>query len=68
MEIYFVRHGQTDGNVAKRHQANTTRLTDLGRKQAETAALRVKEINPDFFISSSMVRAYSEYRRALCGA
>ena len=57
MEIYFVRHGQTDGNVSKRHQANTTRLTDLGRKQAQDAALQVKEINPDFFISSSMVRA-----------
>lgn len=57
MEIYFVRHGQTDGNVAKRHQANTTRLTDLGRQQAEAAAQKVKEINPDFFISSSMVRA-----------
>lgn len=57
MEIYFVRHGQTDGNVARRHQANTTRLTTLGRQQAETAALVVKEINPDFFISSSMIRA-----------
>nr|MBP9842936.1 histidine phosphatase family protein [Candidatus Paceibacterota bacterium] len=57
MEIYFIRHGQTDGNVAKRHQANTTRLTDLGRQQAEAAAQRVKEIKPDFFISSSMVRA-----------
>lgn len=57
MEIYLIRHGQTDGNVAQRHQANTTRLTTLGRQQAETAALAVKEIKPDFFISSSMVRA-----------
>lgn len=57
MEIYFIRHGQTDGNVARRHQANTTRLTTLGRQQAETAALAVKEIKPDYFLSSSMVRA-----------
>lgn len=57
MEIYFVRHGQTEGNVARRHQANTTRLTTLGREQAYAAALRIKEIKPDYFMSSSMVRA-----------
>jgi broad specificity phosphatase PhoE len=57
MEIYLVRHGQTDGNLARRHQINSTRLTDVGRAQAQAAADAIKIINPDFFISSSMVRA-----------
>ena len=57
MHIYFVRHGQTEGNIARRHQANTTRLTELGKEQALRAAHAVKLVNPDFFISSSMVRA-----------
>lgn len=57
MEIYLVRHGQTDGNVARRHQADKTLLTPLGRSQAEAVAAKFKKINPTNLISSSLVRA-----------
>jgi len=57
MEIYFVRHGQTGGNVAHRHQAEHTPLTTLGKKQAITAAEIIKTYEPTHLVSSSMVRA-----------
>ncbi|MCB9810293.1 histidine phosphatase family protein [Candidatus Nomurabacteria bacterium] len=57
MEIYLVRHGETGGNVAKRHQAEHTSITKLGREQAKQAALKIKEINPTHLLTSNLVRA-----------
>lgn len=57
MEVYFVRHGQTAGNVAKRHQAEHTPLTPLGREQAKAAASLIKKIKPTQLITSTNVRA-----------
>lgn len=62
MEIYLVRHGQTDGNLAKRHQAETSPLTRKGRQQAKDAALKIAEIKPTHLISSTHIRALETAR------
>lgn len=57
MELYFVRHGQTGGNVAKRHQAEFTPLTTEGRAQVEATAVLLKDLQPTHLITSTHVRA-----------
>lgn len=57
MEIYFVRHGQTDGNVAQRNQHPDTELNERGKAQAKAVAEKVATINPTHLITSSQVRA-----------
>lgn len=56
IDIYFVRHGQTDGNLAKRHQAEITKLTPEGRGQIEKTATWAKTIKPTHLIASRHVR------------
>ncbi|MCA9358295.1 histidine phosphatase family protein [Candidatus Kaiserbacteria bacterium] len=62
MEIYFVRHGQTDGNLSRRHQIDTTELTFTGREQAVAAAKKIKALEPTHIITSSLVRAIETAR------
>jgi probable phosphoglycerate mutase len=57
MEVYFVRHGQTDGNVSKRHQAEKSQLTKVGKEQARETAHRLASLKPTHFVTSSPVRA-----------
>ncbi len=57
MDVYFVRHGQTDGNLAKRHQHSETPLNEVGQKQAEIAAWEISELKPTHIISSTQLRA-----------
>ncbi|MEN9920158.1 MAG: hypothetical protein RL538_51 [Candidatus Parcubacteria bacterium] len=62
MEVYLVRHGQTNGNIAGRHQSDRTDITELGIKQATEAATYVASLNPTHLLSSSMVRALETAR------
>jgi uncharacterized phosphatase len=62
MEIYFVRHGETGGNVAHRHQADDTPLTFLGEKQAKKVAAVVQGFKPTHLLSSKLVRAIATAR------
>ncbi len=57
MDIYFIRHGQTSGNLAKRHQAEHSRLTPLGREQVAALAPQVVALKPTHLLTSSHVRA-----------
>jgi broad specificity phosphatase PhoE len=57
MEIYFVRHGETSGNVAKRHQSEKTPLTTKGQKQALDAGIFLETLPPTHLVSSPMIRA-----------
>ncbi len=57
MDIYFVRHGETDGNLARRHQQEDTTLTELGRKQASEVATVIKELDPTHLFVSQRMRA-----------
>jgi len=56
IDIYFIRHGETGGNIAKRHQLELTPLTAKGRAQAENAAGFVATLNPTHLIASTRVR------------
>jgi len=56
IDIYFIRHGQTDGNVAKRHQAEHTKLTAKGKEQAHKVGQWAQGIGITHFYSSRHVR------------
>lgn len=57
MEVYFVRHGQTDGNVARRHQHPDTELNEVGVAQAEAVASEIRKLKPTHIITSTQLRA-----------
>lgn len=57
MEILLVRHGETNGNLAHRHQSNDSHLTPAGRVQANLIAKRLKRYKPTHLVSSHLVRA-----------
>lgn len=57
MEVYLVRHGQTDGNAGHRHQHTSTPLNDHGRAQAQAVALKIAALKPTHLISSTHRRA-----------
>ena len=62
MKIYFVRHGETGGNIAMRHQSDNTDLTQKGLLQATQAAQIIKTKNPTHLITSTMLRALETAR------
>ena len=62
MKIYLVRHAETNGNIAKRHQSDITHLTSLGEQQANKAAKQIKLLKPTHLITSSLVRAIETAR------
>lgn len=62
MEVFFIRHGQTGGNAAKRHQAEHTRLTKRGKEQAAAAAVAAAALRPTHLITSNRVRAIETAR------
>ncbi len=57
MEIFLVRHGETEGNVAQRHQSTATPLTQKGKQQIMEAASTLKELKPTHLLASSVLRA-----------
>jgi broad specificity phosphatase PhoE len=62
MEIYLVRHGQTGGNVAHRHQAEHTPLTKLGEQQAVAVAEEIKTLRPTHIVTSNLIRTIETTR------
>ena len=63
MDLYLVRHGQTDGNVAKRHQHPSISLNETGQKQARKVAKVLRHIKPTHIITSTNVRAVETARQ-----
>jgi broad specificity phosphatase PhoE len=55
--IYFIRHGESEGNVGPVRQDADSPLTERGRRQAEYMAKRCLRLPIDCLISSDMVRA-----------
>ena len=55
--VYFVRHGQSEGNVGPIRQAGTAALTEKGRGQAKIIAERISKLDAEILISSPMARA-----------
>lgn len=56
--IYFVRHGQSEGNIGPIRQTAATNLTAKGREQAAFVADRCAKLPIDIIISSTMTRAH----------
>jgi len=57
MDIYLVRHGQTAGNLARRHQHPNTPLTTAGEAQAARVATSLAQTDPTHLITSTHKRA-----------
>lgn len=56
-KIYFVRHGESIGNVGPVIQTDSEPLTQYGREQAEIVSKRFPDIPIDIIISSTLARA-----------
>jgi broad specificity phosphatase PhoE len=57
MDVYLMRHGETDGNVARRHQHPRTQLNEVGKEQVRVAAYEISTLKPTHIISSTQLRA-----------
>lgn len=57
MIIYFVRHGESEGNKKGLHQGPEVPLSEEGIKQGQVLAERLKKHRIDVVYSSSMIRA-----------
>jgi probable phosphoglycerate mutase len=59
MSLYFLRHGQSEANVAHvfAGQKENSPLTELGKQQAEMAADDLKNANITKIVSSNLMRA-----------
>ncbi len=57
MDVYFIRHGETEGNRKHRHQFPDTPLNELGHKQATIVAALAPSYAPTHLISSTLKRA-----------
>ena len=55
--VYFVRHGQSEDNIAPVFQATDSPLSIKGREQAKSIADRVSKLSFDILISSPLQRA-----------
>ncbi len=55
--IYFVRHGQTEGNLGKFFQFPDTPLTQAGHEGAQALADRFASVSVDALYSSTFTRA-----------
>ncbi|MBU6423779.1 MAG: phosphoglycerate mutase family protein, partial [Chloroflexi bacterium] len=56
--LYFVRHGESEANAARRYagQADSP-LTERGRQQAEAVAAALRGVRLDRVVSSDLSRA-----------
>jgi len=55
--IYFIRHGQSEGNKKGLLQSENDPLTELGKKQIALVAQRAPSLNAEVILSSTMPRA-----------
>lgn len=66
MNIYILRHGETDWNKKKLLQGQTdTDLNEYGRELARETAKGLKDIEFDYVFSSPLKRAYETAKLAL---
>lgn len=56
MELYIIRHGESEGNVTRRDLPDAE-LTELGRRQAALVGERLRGLQLDAIIASPLVRA-----------
>lgn len=56
MKIYLVRHGESEGNIAKTHQPETSPLSLEGLRQADKLAARFDGTDAKKIIASPLMR------------
>lgn len=56
-KIYFVRHGESEGNMGQIRQTAATSLTEKGKSQASIVAERCAKLPVETIICSTMSRA-----------
>jgi len=56
--VYFVRHGQSEDNVAPVFQSSDSPLSAVGKNQAERIAARVAKLSFDVLLASPYRRAH----------
>ncbi len=57
MNVYFVRHGQSEGNLKNLHQSPEMPLSEDGKNQAVILAERLKEMPIDLIFTSPFIRS-----------
>jgi len=57
INVYFVRHGESEGNKRRIHQREEIPLSEKGKEQAELIAERLREVGIDIIYSSPYLRA-----------
>lgn len=68
MKVYFIRHGQSEGNRQRRHCGwSDTPLSELGHQQAKRAGEYLKDIPFDRVYCSDLPRARQTAEDALPG-
>lgn len=55
--VYFVRHGESEGNISPFYQPLESPLSEEGKRQAERIAERISRLSFDVLISSPLKRA-----------
>lgn len=66
--VHILRHGETEWNIEGRAQGSKeSKLTAVGRKQAEEALAKIENVNFDIAFSSSLERAYQTAEILLSG-
>jgi broad specificity phosphatase PhoE len=58
MNVYFIRHGESEANKLKKIQSWDGSLSDLGRKQALFVTKRFENIPIDLIVSSPVLRTH----------
>ncbi|KKU59368.1 MAG: Phosphoglycerate mutase family protein [Parcubacteria group bacterium GW2011_GWA2_47_12] len=56
-KVYFIRHGESEGNAGPIRQGRSSSLTQKGLEQSEIIAERCEKLSIDSIISSTMKRA-----------
>ena len=69
MKIYFIRHGESDYNLAQRHSGWTqVELTEQGKAQAESLRTYLSKISFDKLYVSDLKRAIQTSQLAIPGS
>lgn len=55
--IYFVRHGESEGNASRVYMGKEAKLTEIGRAQVATVAERMAKLKIEALITSDFLRA-----------
>lgn len=56
MNVYFIRHGESEGNVKSIHQGESVPLSEKGIKQSQLLAKRLKDKDITFIYASPSLR------------